>query len=231
MSQDAGKNKPLVLKDGRNKAKVYKRNAAAYKDKKNSGLCVYCWINKTSGGIYCDACKAKRKKQTKRYRDGLKLMGLCLQCTKPVIPGKNFCVDCFAIKMVKWRDLVSHRKCNNLCMDCGVEGTITPGKKKLCFKCWAKGIAGRTLGNYNKWEDIKAILERQKYKCPYTGQVLIPGKNTSLDHIVPKSKGGSNDIDNLECVIKIVNTMKHNQSHEEFIKIMQDILGYLKVAS
>jgi CRISPR/Cas system Type II protein with McrA/HNH and RuvC-like nuclease domain len=66
-------------------------------------------------------------------------------------------------------------------------------------------------------------LEDQNYRCPYTGILLKPGDNMSLDHILPTSRfpdlAGS--IDNVEWVLDRVNLMKGNLTKEEFLQAVE----------
>lgn len=54
--------------------------------------------------------------------------------------------------------------------------------------------------------------------CPYLKQPIVIGKNASVDHIKPKSKGGTDETSNLQWVHHDVNIMKWDQSHEDFLQ-------------
>ena len=58
------------------------------------------------------------------------------------------------------------------------------------------------------WKD--SIKNRWDYKCAYCGSE----HNLTLDHIVPRSKGGSNHINNVLCACKSCNADK---AHTEWI--------------
>lgn len=63
---------------------------------------------------------------------------------------------------------------------------------------------------YDRW-----ILSRKvKYKKP------------SLDHIVPKSKGGTDDLDNLQILSWFENRCKNNMSQKEWDILKENIGGY-----
>ena len=49
-----------------------------------------------------------------------------------------------------------------------------------------------------------ALIERDGYQCQVTGST----EDLTIDHIVPLSKGGSDDIDNLRLVTRSVNSSK-----------------------
>jgi 5-methylcytosine-specific restriction endonuclease McrA len=61
--------------------------------------------------------------------------------------------------------------------------------------------------------------------CPYTGKILSLGKDASVDHIVPKSRGGSTELSNLQWVYYQVNFMKGDMFHEEFL----ELIGLIKL--
>lgn len=60
----------------------------------------------------------------------------------------------------------------------------------------------------------RGIRERDKNRCGYTGQ-LLTNSTFSLDHIIPRSKGGRDTWGNLIACHKDVNTKKGNKSNEE----------------
>ncbi len=60
----------------------------------------------------------------------------------------------------------------------------------------------------------KNILLRDHYTCQYCGKVFNPSDLT-LDHVVPKSRGGSSNWDNLVACCKRCNNRKGNALPEE----------------
>lgn len=60
----------------------------------------------------------------------------------------------------------------------------------------------------------RAIRERDDNRCQYTGRELHPHEG-SLDHVVPRSRGGKNTWDNLVWSSKDVNTRKGNRLPHE----------------
>lgn len=56
----------------------------------------------------------------------------------------------------------------------------------------------------------KKILERDKYTCAYCFMAFQPGF-LHIDHIQPKSKGGSNRTSNLITACRNCNQQKHNR--------------------
>src|SRR5438132_6947533 len=56
----------------------------------------------------------------------------------------------------------------------------------------------------------RAIRERDANRCQYTGKLLQPDEG-SLDHVVPRSRGGADTWENLVWSSKQVNTRKGNR--------------------
>jgi len=66
----------------------------------------------------------------------------------------------------------------------------------------------------------RAIRERDGNRCQYTGRELRPGEG-SLDHVVPRSRGGKNAWENLVWSGKDVNARKGNRlPHEAGLKLL-----------
>src|ERR1700733_11814884 len=66
----------------------------------------------------------------------------------------------------------------------------------------------------------RAIRERDGNRCQYTGRVLRPDEG-SMDHVLPRSRGGKNAWDNLVWAGKDVNARKGNRlPHEAGLKLL-----------
>jgi 5-methylcytosine-specific restriction endonuclease McrA len=88
------------------------------------------------------------------------------------------------------------------------------GKHKL--PAWAY-----QRGEQYGWENVKMYVRaRDRYTCQYCGAVRPPA--LEVDHVVPRSRGGSNRPDNLVAACHECNQRKGNQTATEF--------GYPQVA-
>jgi len=60
----------------------------------------------------------------------------------------------------------------------------------------------------------RSIRERDGNRCQYTGASLKP-EDGSIDHVVPRSRGGANSWDNCVWASKRINALKGNRLPEE----------------
>jgi hypothetical protein len=78
-------------------------------------------------------------------------------------------------------------------------------------------LAGWTYqrGEQFGWENVKMYVRaRDKHMCMYCGAVMPP--NLEVDHIVPRSRGGSNRPDNLVAACHECNVEKANKTAFEY---------------
>ncbi len=73
-------------------------------------------------------------------------------------------------------------------------------------------------------QQLETILKRQRHRCYLTGRPLTPA-NVSCDHLVPLSRGGSQDASNMRLVTRQANHSKANLLLEEFVQLCQDVVA------
>ena len=67
----------------------------------------------------------------------------------------------------------------------------------------------------------RAVRERDDNRCQYTGRVLRPDEG-SLDHVVPRSRGGKDTWENLVWASKAVNSRKADRlPHEAGLRLLK----------
>jgi 5-methylcytosine-specific restriction endonuclease McrA len=72
------------------------------------------------------------------------------------------------------------------------------------------------------FKDLAAIWKRQRGRCALTGRRL--DRTADLDHIIPKTKGGSDRPENLRWLAREVNMVKRNLTDAEFIILCSDVM-------
>ena len=78
------------------------------------------------------------------------------------------------------------------------------------------------LGDLPSYRTHKHTLYgRQEGTCAGC-RVMFPFRNMTVDHVVPRSKGGSNHLDNLQLLCAACNSMKGARSQEEFIARLKE---------
>lgn len=127
------------------------------------------------------------------------------QCKKCLYSGKKL----YAEKR-KSRNLCRVEGCNN-----NREENCAACEFHLCYQIILTQKSNGRFNNLNTTEKRKEFsllilnkLKYQNYKCALTGEKLIFGKNISLDHIFPFSKGGSDNIENLQWITLKANLNK-----------------------
>jgi 5-methylcytosine-specific restriction endonuclease McrA len=97
---------------------------------------------------------------------------------------------------------------------------MTPMKRKISYFVRETNSGRRHMANRKgsvKMRDMLEKLRQQGSRCALSGE-LIDHQNCEIDHIVPVSRGGSSDIENLQFVSKRMNRMKGTMTNNEFVE-------------
>lgn len=78
-----------------------------------------------------------------------------------------------------------------------------------------------TLQPFDLWK----IAKKQKLLCALTGKKLTK-ENMSVDHILPMSKGGSNEPSNIRLVDWDVNLARRALTDEQFFALCKSVIDY-----
>jgi hypothetical protein len=141
----------------------------------------------------------------------------CRDCGQAHISGKSRCVECREKILLSYKSRVE----NGQCVRCKKKAEVGA----FCLNHWFRNIgSAHGLGSKEGVALLKQVWTAQDGKCAVTKQLLIPGHNASLDHIVPTSKGGTNDRSNLRWVLIAINRAKSDMTHEEFVQMCLSVV-------
>lgn len=147
--------------------------------------------------------------QGRYYRNGL-----CIRCGNERDSTRLQCASCREKCADQKKSSKEMRLLQGICIKCS--NSSLPNSQ-MCQKCFFNNVANTTLKNVKMGQLIATLFEEQDGRCAYTGETLILGINTSIDHKTPQCRGGGHNIENLQWVCKRVNRNKYNLTHEEFV--------------
>jgi 5-methylcytosine-specific restriction endonuclease McrA len=86
--------------------------------------------------------------------------------------------------------------------------------------------ARQKLGWYITAEDLRTMWLRQDGMCGLTGQPMDIW-SASIDHIIPKSRGGSHELSNLRWTTKAANQAKGDLLDDEFVALCVQVAEHI----
>lgn len=170
------------------------------------GLCLACGKSRVAGFETCEMHTAR------------KAPGTCRRCSRPARPGAKVCEEHAREQNANSARLRAEARAQGLCINCRKNAALAHSRD-ICTGCWFRRVAAKNLGDAERAEELRALWESQDGRCAYTGEALIVGMNMSLDHKIPRSRGGSHDASNLQWVTLAVNVAKNNLSEREFFEL------------
>lgn len=126
------------------------------------------------------------------------------------------------------RQRQKQRLAEGMCEHC--RSARLPNHSLNCEKHYLAHIAKKALGRATLADiaALKAQLEKQGFKCPYTGEHLILGLNAHLDHKFPVSRFPHlrGDLSNLEWVTRRANLAKGDMTKMEFLAFCRTVIDH-----
>lgn len=102
--------------------------------------------------------------------------------------------------------------------------------KILNFIYWHRSVNTKGTSKMTKEVNRKTVMEKigKNPTCYLTGEPIDLTKSStySLDHIIPRSRGGKNTLDNMGLVKKEINLAKSDKTPEEFIELCKKVLKH-----
>jgi len=182
-----------------------------------ANLCIDCGEPRNGKTFRCNNCVLKIKEMDRLTRIAMLSNNICPVCKENSIDlelQQMMCREC----RNQINEQNTRRKATRLAAGlCRICGTEPANERTACETCMLKNNAKRYLGDRNKWMQLKDILEKQNYRCVYTNIPLVVGRNASIDHIIAKSKGGQDAVENFQWVHLWINKMKNDKPHDEFV--------------
>ena len=171
----------------------------------------------------------KLRSEGKSYRQIEKILG-CSRSTISYHCGKNGTEKKRVQKNTKKRSAIC-RKVSGFKSRCTrANWTIFRSKlktyKKRNPRCRTHSIVNSVSENYSCQDVIDKIGENPR--CYLTGKKIDLNDPSSynLDHVIPTSKGGSNDLSNLNICTKNANNAKGDLSLDELYNLCESILAW-----
>jgi hypothetical protein len=99
------------------------------------------------------------------------------------------------------------------------------GNGKVCKYHWFCHFGSKRLGSLKHAAFLEALLEKQQWKCHYTGVKLEQGI-ASVDYILPVSRfpASEKDLSNIVWCTKQTNRIKSNMTEDEFVNICKRVV-------
>lgn len=134
--------------------------------------------------------------------------------------GNAFIIDTrtktFTVKEVKIIGYV------DMALKCRLDNDILTIKKGNYFD--TKQQAEEKLDEIiyvGRYKTRKKNKRTNSWKCSYCGKVIYDKSEVTVDHIIPKSKGGTTTDDNLTICCKSCNGLKSSKSKEHYLNLLK----------
>lgn len=137
-------------------------------------------------------------------------------------PRFRTCEACRSKQRDRMRCLIAGRRREGKCVRCDAKAEAGAH----CKWCWFAMMASHALGSRTRGPDLARLWLAQGGRCAYTGRQLTPGVNASVDHVLPRSRGGSDELDNLVWTCAAVNRAKTDMTPSEFRALCADVLAH-----
>lgn len=184
-----------------------------------AGACVECGT--ACDKFRCDDCRAAIKDRRQRRV----AEGRCASCTKREIASGQLCRVCLDRNEENAAKRKEERLARGECVLCDAPPPpATIGQ--VCLAHWFFGAAGRATGSTKNTAAVAALWEEQGGRCALTGLPLTHGSAATLDHKIPKSRGGSSGLENLQWTAWEANRIKGAFTPEEFVALCRMVVAH-----
>ena len=194
-----------------------------------AGFCKDCGVERGESGttVFCRACANRRNQRAytrrERSRQQWRAGGdcVCNGCGGQ-LPDAAFkrCFACRSYARTHYATSAPSRKARKQALGtCVVCRKPALRPSRYCQQHFLENILRKRRIPSGDYDSFWAKLEAQHFLCFYTGIELVPGRNASLDHRIPTSRGGSpTDPENCVWCDRLVNAFKNDLTEDEFIE-------------
>lgn len=140
----------------------------------------------------------------------------CITCNNNFLSRSSLSKYCSACRVLedrrwareKYRKVIAKNQLHRTCIKCGDDISQYKLDRKFCNLCRQRDCS------YLKY--MQLLLKSYNYQCTYCGIKISRQVPPTIDHKIPISRGGSNDISNLTIACKICNCRKGIKTDLEF---------------
>lgn len=188
--------------------------------------CIQCGNISEGNFKRCLKCRIYNNDAAIKVRARRDANGLCKICGQPrEEKAIKSCFNCRIKRNIKKNRNIQEAKKNNNCYRCFKYKSINTNSNK-CRMCYFKETARSNGFKSKDWKLLEELLEKQNYRCYYTGDALILGVNTSLEHRNPKLRFPEqvSNLDNVVWCCLDVNLAKRDKTEKEFFEMCNKVV-------
>lgn len=167
--------------------------------------------------------KDKNIQRVRNWQAQQKEKGLCIECSNPA-KGLR-CDVCNKRRANLRKENYNKWKEQGKCCQCGKQ---TIAGKTICETHYLKQVSYDRLGTAKYWKELKELIVNQNFKCALTGDSISFSDGVELDHIIPKNKGGKDELSNVQWVTKQANGFKSDRTEGELFELCNKIVITIK---
>jgi hypothetical protein len=188
-------------------------------------ICIDCGKNPPiEGRKKCQLCVERTKRVSNKRRKERRESGVCSECGKPSEKYTR-CKPCREVARLCSQKRIQALYDSGACRFCKKPRIES---HTLCESCYLGTLAHELWKDRSRWAELKTLFDAQQGLCKYTGEPICIGKNASVDHKIPRGKGGTNDLKNLQWVHEEINTMKWDMLEETFLNRAKQIINFME---
>jgi hypothetical protein len=195
----------------------------------DAGCCKDCGGDRGELGtsVFCRPCADRHSRRQSARKAKLRAEWaaagdlVCNTCGAPLLDNRfKRCTRCREAGKASWAVHAPARRqqraAAGICLRCP-EPALLPSR--YCRLHTLENSLRKYRIPKSRYEEFWQKLAAQDFRCYYTGVALVPGVNASLDHRVPRSRGGDPaDADNTVWCDRLINAFKNDLTEAEFVE-------------